>query len=354
MNNHKYVGLDVHQASISIAVHNHQGKRIAQAIIETKITTIRDFFKGLSGTIHATFEEGTQANWMYDILQPLVSELIVCNPIHNRLLAAGNKADAIDADKLAYLLRVGSLKSVYHAALSTRPLKELVHVYDCLVSDCTRVMNRIKAVFRSHAIRSAGRSVYLKADRDQWLAHFEQPALGMRLRLLYAELDSLDQLRRQARLAMLKEARQQPAYKKLIKVPALGPIRVAQIIATMGTPFRFRGKRQLWAYCGLAVVTRTSSDYEFVAGKLLRKQKPTQTRGLNHNYNRRLKQVFKSAALDAIRREPMKDYYAAMIEKKMRPEMARLTVARKIAAAVLVVWRGQEEYDETKLTKPSA
>jgi len=61
MNNHKYVGLDAHQSSISIAVHNHQGKLIAQSIIETKFDTIRDFFKGLSGTIHATFEEGTLA-----------------------------------------------------------------------------------------------------------------------------------------------------------------------------------------------------------------------------------------------------------------------------------------------------
>jgi transposase len=354
MNDHKYVGLDVHQASISIAVHNHLGKCIAQSIIETKIDTIRDFFKGLSGTLHATFEEGTQANWLYDILQPLVSELIVCNPVHNRLLAAGNKTDAIDADKLAYLLRVGSLKSVYHAAVSIRPLKELVHVYDGLVSDCTRVMNRVKAVFRSHSIRPAGRSVYLKADREKWLAHFDQSGTRLRLQLLYEELDSLSRLRRQARLAMLKEARRQPAYKKLIDVPAIGPIRVAQIIATMGTPFRFRGKRQLWAYCGLAVVTRSSSDYEFVSGKVLKKQRPAQTRGLNHNYNRRLKQVFKSAALDAIRREPLKGYYAAMLEKQMRPEMARLTVARKLAAVVLAVWRSREEYDETKLTKIAA
>jgi hypothetical protein len=51
MNKHKYVGLVAHQASISIAVHNHLGKRVAHSIIETKFTTIRDFFKGLSGTI---------------------------------------------------------------------------------------------------------------------------------------------------------------------------------------------------------------------------------------------------------------------------------------------------------------
>ena len=214
MNNHKYVGLDVHQSSISIAVHNHQGKLIAQSIIETKVATIRDFFKGLSGTIHATFEEGTQANWLYDILQPLVSEVIVCNPIHNRLLAVGNKADSIDADKLAYLLRLGSLKSVYHAALGTRPLKELVCVDHCLVSDSTRVMNRIKAVFRSHSIRSSGRSVYLKTDRDKWLAHFNEAGIRLRLQLLYEELDSLSQLRRRARLAMIREARQQPPTRR--------------------------------------------------------------------------------------------------------------------------------------------
>ena len=91
-----------------------------------------------------------------------------------------------------------------------------------------------------------------------------------------------------------------------------------------------------------------------MSGHLLKKQKPTQTRGLNNNYNRRLKQVFKSAALDAIRREPMKDYYDAMIGKKIRPEMARLSVARKLAAVVLAVWKSREDFDESKLTKIAA
>jgi len=102
------------------------------------------------------------------------------------------------------------------------------------------------------------------------------------------------------------------------------------------------------------VVTRSSADYEFVAGKPLKKQRPMQTRGLNNNYNRRLKQVFKSAALDAIRRAPMKDYYAALTAKQIRPEMARLTVARKIAAVILAVWKSREDFDATKLTQIAA
>jgi hypothetical protein len=54
------VGTDVHQASTSIAVMNGQGKLISESPIETKGQTIVDFLKGLSGEVHATFEESNR------------------------------------------------------------------------------------------------------------------------------------------------------------------------------------------------------------------------------------------------------------------------------------------------------
>jgi hypothetical protein len=81
-----YVGMDVHQASTSIAVMNGQGKLVSESLIETKAQTIVDFLKGLSGEVHVTFEEGTQAAWLYDVIKPHVTELVVCNPHHNHLL----------------------------------------------------------------------------------------------------------------------------------------------------------------------------------------------------------------------------------------------------------------------------
>ena len=84
----------------------------------------------------------------------------------------------------------------------------------------------------------------------------------------------------------------------------LGPIRAAQIIASVGSPFRFRTKRQFWTFCGLAVVTRSSADYRFNDGRLERKPRSVATRGLNQNYNRRLKRVFKAAALDGVSHWP--------------------------------------------------
>ena len=102
-----YLGMDVHQACIVIVVLDATGKTISEAIIETKTETVRDFIRGLRGELHVTLEESAQAAWLYDLLRPLATEVLVCNPRHNKLLGAGNKSDRIDALKLAQLLRAG-------------------------------------------------------------------------------------------------------------------------------------------------------------------------------------------------------------------------------------------------------
>ena len=97
MDSAKYIGLDVHKESISIAVLNAAGKIIMECVIETKASTILQFLRGLRGDLHVTFEEGTSAAWLYDLIQPHVREIVVCDPRRNALLNAGNKSDRIDA-----------------------------------------------------------------------------------------------------------------------------------------------------------------------------------------------------------------------------------------------------------------
>jgi len=107
MTSEKYIGLDVHQATISVAVRDSKGKVVMESILETKASTILEFFAGLRGTVSVTFEEGTWAAWLYDLLKPYVARVVVCNPRKNALLKHGNKNDRIDARKLANLLRLG-------------------------------------------------------------------------------------------------------------------------------------------------------------------------------------------------------------------------------------------------------
>ncbi len=131
-------------------------------------------------------------------------------------------------------------------------------------------------------------------------------------------------------------------------------MRVAQLIAAVVTPHRFRGKRQFWSYCGLAVVTRSSGDHRLVGEQVRRKQRAPETRGLTRSHNRTLKYVFKSAALTVSRCEPFKTWYSELLARGLRPELARVTMARKIAAITLAVWKAGENFDGSKVIEQAA
>ena len=133
----KYIGMDVHKETISIAVMKGDGKLVMESIIETKASTILQFIEGVRGDLHVTFEEGTWAAWLHDLLKPHVTELVVCDPRKNALLKEGNKSDKIDARKLADLLRGGYLRPVYHGENGLRTLKELARSYLTISKDLT-------------------------------------------------------------------------------------------------------------------------------------------------------------------------------------------------------------------------
>jgi hypothetical protein len=63
MNDAKHIGLDVHQATTSIAVLDSTGHLVMEWILETKAAVILQFVRGLRGNLHVTFEEGTCAVW---------------------------------------------------------------------------------------------------------------------------------------------------------------------------------------------------------------------------------------------------------------------------------------------------
>jgi len=207
MNSVKYVGLDVHQSTISVAVLNAEGRLVMQSVIATQAAAILDFIAGQRGTLQVTFEEGTHAAWLYDLLVRRVARLVVCNPRQNALLKSGNKSDPIDARKLAELLRAGMLSPVYHGENSTGGLQQLVASYTALTQDTTRVMARIKALYRSQAIACAGKKPLGKRHRQQWLEKLTAAGQRQRAEWLYAELDAVQGLRRQARQALVAENR---------------------------------------------------------------------------------------------------------------------------------------------------
>jgi transposase len=348
MDNIKYVGMDVHKAITVIVVLNALGQMESHSKVKTKAENICDFFRGLSGKVEVVFEEGTQSAWLYKLLKPLVSSVTVCDPRHNKLINDGKKSDDDDAAILAKLLRLGAVKAIYKGDDQQQRLKELSRADGNLVEDATRIQNRLKALYRGRGIDCAGHSLYRADQRTEWLAKLSDDAARFRAESLLEQLEAVSELRKQAKQRLVAEARGHADYPILLKLPGFGAVRVAQLIAIVGTPHRFRTKRQFWPYCGYAVVTQSSADYGIVAGKIVKQQKKVATRGLNRNHNPQLKQIFKGAALTALRDEAFKDYYQGLVDDGTRPELARVSVARKLAAITLTIWQRREEFDSKK------
>jgi transposase len=190
--------------------------------------------------------------------------------------------------------------------------------------------------------------VYHPKRRGEWLEQIADPGGRFRAEQLYTQLDATLDLRRRAKRSMLRRACNTRVYRLLQSVAGIGPVRAAEIMAIVGEPRRFRTKRQLWQYAGLGVITRSSGEWRMDAttGRIRRGGRPPLTRGLNPNFNRLLKKIFKSAAHDAVGRPgPLQDFYERMVDHGVRPEMAMLTIARKLAAIVLAVWKKGVSFD---------
>lgn len=346
----KYLALDVHQATSVYEAQLESGKRLEEGVVETDGKSLVALARRLGPNLHITFEEGTQAEWLYDLFIAQGAKVTVCD---SRAAAEKkrSKSDRLDAAALVDLLRKGMLKPVYHKSRPVRALREYVRAYTTLVLDTTRIMLRIKAIYRGRLIRAAGDGVYRPALRREWLDKINEPAARARCEWYLTALDRLSPLRKKAKSAMLAEAKKHPAWHLLQSIPGVGPVRAAELVAILITPHRFRSKRKLWSYAGLAVVTHSTSDFELTERGIRRKDRRPMTRGLNRNSNRILKKIFKSCASEIARGDsPLGRQHRARLARGIRPEMSILTLARKVAAIILAVWKTGVPYDANRLT----
>jgi hypothetical protein len=196
-----------------------------------------------------------------------------------------------------------------------------------------------------------GDEIYDAELRVKWLKKLP-PAQRKLAQYRAQHLDRISESREQAEAWLHEEASKSSDVTRLATVPGIGVVRAAQIVAIVMTPSRFRTKQQFWSYCGLAIVKRSSSDWVKDDAGWLRKE-TMQTRGLNRNRNAVLKEVFTGAAkvvIDRMQGHPLNDAYRRIVQAGTKPNLARLTIARRIAAAVLALWKKEEDYDSTKHT----
>ncbi len=348
----RYIGIDAHSASCTVAVIGPTGRRISSQVVETNGRSLLNAVRAVPGTRHLIFEEGNLAAWMYELLAPVAHETVVVRVSKKR---RGPKSDEIDAFDLAESLRIKSFENrVYKKVGEFADLAELARAYRVVMRDSVRAQNRIKGLMRSRAVPTAGKKdIYSAAGRPAYIRRL--PARSKpRAQTLYAQMDLLLELRKHAAKEMLAEARKHKVFYIIKSIPGLGDIRVAQLLPLVVTPYRFRNKRTFWAYIGLAIVTKSSSDWVRDPDGKWHRTKCEMTRGLNTNFNRPLKEIFKGAASTVTqykKDDPIYHHYRALLDDGTKPPLAKLTIARQIASITLGLWKKGEEYDPKKLIK---
>jgi transposase len=340
----RFIGLDAHKTSCTFAVLDQKGKELKSQVVETHGQALVEFIRLIPGRRHLCIEEGTHSQWLYEILSPHTYEIAVVPGEKKQ----GNKSDAVDALELAERIRTGSLRTkVYKAPKAFATLRELTRTYGMITSDVVRNKNRIKSFYRSRGIQSSKKTDVLEETRREQMMMQLRPGARRAVGFLCEALDSLEEIKDEAQKAMTMEARKHTITKILETAPGLGPVRVAQLLAIVVTPHRFRTSRQFWCYCGLAVVLRTSADWEKLPNGKWVRSPSVKTCGLNRNCNPMLKAIFKGAATTVITQmhtSPLYSDYQRLLDGGLKPDLAKVTIARKIAAIVLAMWKNEEVY----------
>jgi transposase len=342
----RFIGLDVHGQSCTLVVMGPSGRRLGHHVVETSAKALIERMRGIAGDTYVCMEEGTQSEWLCEVLEPWCKKIVVTQPLRR----AGSKSDAIDAWALADLLRRDAVeRTVFKSPQTLTALRQAARGYVAVRRDMVRAKCRLNALYRSRGIQPSA-EIYDPDARETWLRKLP-PSHRALAELLSEQVDGLSQSHQAAESWLLEEAHRTPVTRRLATAPGIGPIRAALLMAIVVTPARFRTTRQFWSYCGLAIVTRSSSDYVRDNGHWVRKP-VAQTRGLNRNRQPELKAIFKGAATTIIQQmpaHPLHHDFQRMTDAGIKPNLAKLTLARRIAAATLAMWKHQEDYDPSKI-----
>jgi transposase len=286
---------------------------------------VKEYLMKLRGRIILTIEESTSTQWLYAELIEYVDELLVCDPYRNHLLGSGAKTDRIDATKLAFLLRGGLLKSVYHAVDSLYQLRVLMSAYEDLIKMGVRLKNQRKAIERSYG------SSFAKEQETNETLLFILPNIA-------AQIDDYERRKtlfeEQCALWCSKDKRLQ----YLIRFNGIKEITAVRILAIVLDAHRFPTSHHFLSYCGLVTLPKESG------GRSYGRRKP--------RYNRSLKAVFKSATLAAIKgNNPFSEYYQKLRADGLDDAKARHRVARFIARSVYGVLKTETPFEPYRWRK---
>jgi transposase len=274
----------------------------------------------------------------YDRLSPHVERVLLANPRELKRLGARRHTDRVDAARLARVLALDSLPTVWVPPLPMREIRRLLHYRDRVVKMRRRFISQAKRIFLRHGILLPSHG-----DVHHAAARQELTCIPMGDRVILAStLRQITAL--EAEILVLESevaARVQtiPEVRQLLTITNVGLVAAGTIWAALGDPHRFGHGKQIARYAGL--------DPSFIqSGEELRRGR------ISKNGNTLLRTVLVEVALGMARRDdgPLGRFYRRK-KASIGHKKAIIALARKL---LIVAWRMLLTGEAYRALKPVA
>lgn len=274
----------------------------------------------------------------YDRLSPHVDRVLLANPRELKRLGARRHTDRVDAARLAKVLALDSLPTVWVPPLPMREVRRLLHYRDRLVRARRRCINQAKRVFQRHGVLLS-----THADVHHAAAHQDLSAIpagdGAILASTLRHMNSLEAEIHAIEAEIASRVHAVPQVRQLLTITNVGMVGAATVWASLGDPRRFTHAKQVGRYAGL--------DPSFVqSGEELRRGR------ISKNGNTLLRTVLVEVALGLARRDhgALGHFYRRK-KAQIGHKKAVIALARKL---LIVAWRMLLTGEAYQAIKPAA
>ena len=258
-----FAALDLHKKVVEAIVTDDAGTVLYRGRFPATRPALEDFARQQLSPATVLALEATTNTWaVVRLLQPFVAQVVPSNPLKTRAIAEARiKTDKIDVTVLVHLLRTDFLPTVWIPDPATQLLRHLTTERANLVSDRTRLKNRIHAVLHQRLLEAPSGDLFSKANL-RWLATLELDPAGRET--LNRHLRQLAHVEAETALLTGDLARQASAdapTRLLMTLPGVDFTVAQALLATLGDITRFPSADKAAAYVGLVPSTYQSGGH---------------------------------------------------------------------------------------------
>ena len=329
-----YIGLDVHKKKISYCVKDSSGKIYAEGWIPATRFALDRWMKTLPQPWSAALEATMFSGWIYDHLKPQATELKVAHPLMLRAIAAAKKKnDRIDANKICDCLRCDFLPECYMAPTAIRERRRTLRYRNLLVRQMVQMKIKIGTLLMEAGVSYNKQKLHKVGYFRELLTSNPDINEGLRplLRLCRETVVRLSKLESALVRSLERDQFLVERVERLMSIPTIGPITALTWALEVGDVQRFSSTKKAISYCGLCGAEKSSGN-------------TVQRTPLSKQRNKHLQTTLIEAAKMAPRYSPTLALLYDREKQKGNANRATLAIARKLVAYLMVVDRGQRNF----------